>query len=96
MTCLHLLLLNLVQHGQLAVLCLLTPWEPCSACPGLLCSWDGPRDAGIGAACQAGSKLVFSELESKHGVMEESTAQPVRGFAHCCGAGWGGQQCCKG
>lgn len=46
MICLHLLLLNLVQHGQLAVLCLLTPWEPCSACPGLPCSWERPRDPG--------------------------------------------------
>lgn len=28
--------------------------------------------------------------------MEESTAQPARGFSHCCGVGWGGQECGKG
>lgn len=66
MTCLHLLLLNLVQHGQLAVVCLLTPWEPCSACPGLSpAAGTDPGMQGTGASCQAGSQLVFSELK-KH------------------------------
>lgn len=32
-TCLHLLLLNPARHGQLAVLYLLTLWEPGSASP---------------------------------------------------------------
>lgn len=61
MTCLHLLLLNLVQRGQLAVLCLLTPWEPCSAFLGSPAGMQG-----TGASHWAGSKLVFSELEDKH------------------------------
>lgn len=58
MTCLHLLLLNLVQRGQLAVLCLLTPGSP--ALP-VLCSPAGMQ--GIGTSHWAGSKLVFSELQ---------------------------------
>lgn len=29
-------------------------------------------------------------------MMEESAAPPSRGFSHCCGVGWGAQECCKG
>lgn len=92
MTCLHLLLLNLVQHGQLAVLCLLTPWEPCSACPGLPCSWERPRDAGNWGISpgweQTGVQRAGEQTLSDGG--KHSPAQPWLFPLLWCWLGWSG------